>query len=105
MNKILLIGNQGQLGNELANILTANNLNFLGINQSDLDLTQSELIAPFIQNYQPNLIINCSAYTAVDIQSTFFKSFEKKMSQKWLIKLIVLLLKFLHRQQKKWGLN
>ncbi len=66
MNKILLIGNQGQLGNELANILTANNLNFLGINQSDLDLTQSELIAPFIQNYQPNLIINCSAYTAVD---------------------------------------
>lgn len=70
MNKILLIGNQGQLGHELANILRANQVNFLGINQSDLDLTQSELIAPFIENYQPNLIINCSAYTAVDKAET-----------------------------------
>lgn len=66
MNKILLIGNQGQLGHELANILTANQLNFLGLNRHNLDLTQSALIAQSIEDYQPNVIINCSAYTAVD---------------------------------------
>jgi dTDP-4-dehydrorhamnose reductase len=66
MTKILLIGNQGQLGNELSNLLRVNNLDFIGINQNDLDLTQSSLIAPFIHKYQPEIIINCSAYTEVD---------------------------------------
>jgi dTDP-4-dehydrorhamnose reductase len=68
--KILLIGNNGQLGQELEQILTNNQLKVRGVGQNQLNLTQPDQIRQTIQEIQPNLIINCAAYTAVDKAET-----------------------------------
>lgn len=62
---ILLIGSSGQLGKELQQILAADN-NLITAGRSQIDLTQPETIRHFIRKVQPQIIINASAYTAVD---------------------------------------
>ncbi len=63
---ILLIGNQGQLGAELEQILKAKNEELIVVDRTQVDLTNSEQIRQIIQENKPNVIINCAAYTAVD---------------------------------------
>jgi dTDP-4-dehydrorhamnose reductase len=63
---ILLIGNQGQLGAELEQILKAKNEELIVVDRHQLDLTNGEQIREIIQTNKPNIIINCAAYTAVD---------------------------------------
>lgn len=63
---ILLIGNQGQLGQELAQILRNQGQKLIAVAKNDLDLTQSAAISHMIQTHQPQVIVNCAAYTAVD---------------------------------------
>jgi dTDP-4-dehydrorhamnose reductase len=65
VKKLLLIGSKGQLGQELAPLLT--NLGELtGVSRSEMDLTQPEIITKVINEVKPNIIINAAAYTAVD---------------------------------------
>ena len=65
MNKILLIGSTGQVGQELQHTLRP-----LGelttLNRQQLDLTRSNEIEETIVALAPNVIVNASAYTAVD---------------------------------------
>lgn len=63
---ILLIGNQGQLGAELEQILKAKNEELIAVDRTQVDLTNGEQIRQIIQENKPNVIINCAAYTAVD---------------------------------------
>lgn len=65
MNKILLIGSQGQVGQELQPILV--NLGELtALSRTELDLTNSEKIQEIITEINPQVIVNAAAYTAVD---------------------------------------
>lgn len=63
--KILLVGSDGQLGQELGLILP-----HLGSvkawNRTAIDLTQLDKIVPAVLAEQPDLIVNAAAYTAVD---------------------------------------
>lgn len=62
---ILLIGTQGQVGQEL--IKTLDSLDAIkAVGRAELDLTDLDAIAQTIQATQPNLIVNAAAYTAVD---------------------------------------
>lgn len=65
MNKILLIGSQGQVGTELSKILPEIG-EVVCTNRTNLDLTNPEKLRDLIENIKPNLIVNASAYTAVD---------------------------------------
>ena len=65
MNKILLIGSQGQVGSELSK--TLNSLGELVCaNRQILDLNEIGQIRDYIQQVKPNIIVNAAAYTAVD---------------------------------------
>ena len=63
--KILLLGSQGQVGQELLTTLPAVGT-VTAWGRQDLDLSQLDQIAPKVAAEQPDIIVNAAAYTAVD---------------------------------------
>lgn len=71
MLKILVTGSNGQLGNQLKEIAGLhNNCNFLFTDLPELDITSEEMVEKVLLEFQPDWIINCAAYTAVDKAET-----------------------------------
>ncbi|MFC2090469.1 dTDP-4-dehydrorhamnose reductase [Bacteroidota bacterium] len=66
MKKIIVTGANGQLGSEIRELSKNSAHEFLFIDIEDLDLTVAEDVLQFLGNEQPDYIINCAAYTAVD---------------------------------------
>ncbi len=64
MARILLVGSNGQVGQELERLLPPEQT--LSVSRSQFDLAHPEKLRDAIRQYQPNLIINAAAYTAVD---------------------------------------
>ncbi|MEH2373947.1 dTDP-4-dehydrorhamnose reductase [Nostoc sp.] len=62
---ILLIGNKGQLGKELQQILPDYG-NIISVARPTVDLAQPDTLRNIIRSKQPQIIINAAAYTAVD---------------------------------------
>lgn len=60
---ILIVGRGGQLGTAFANVLGPQ-AETLGIDK--LDLVHTGLIYPTLDRYEPRILINCAAHTAVD---------------------------------------
>ncbi|WP_310557764.1 dTDP-4-dehydrorhamnose reductase [Flavobacterium sp.] len=67
MKKILVTGANGQLGSEIK-MLAPNypNFDFIFTDIEDFPLDQSEVIVANFKTIQPDIVINCAAYTAVD---------------------------------------
>lgn len=63
---ILIIGANGQLGWELARQCRNLHLGFIGLDLPEYDVTDYEKSAAVFREYQPWIVINASAYTAVD---------------------------------------
>jgi dTDP-4-dehydrorhamnose reductase len=63
--KILIFGKKGQLGWELLRTLAPLGM-LQGFDSSQLDLTNLQAIKNLIQEIKPHIIVNASAYTAVD---------------------------------------
>lgn len=63
--RILLFGKNGQLGSELRRSLLPLGSIF-AVDKDDLDLADSDAVEKFIIDFVPDIIINASAYTAVD---------------------------------------
>jgi len=65
MHKILLIGGNGQVGHALQSALQP-----LGevavVTRAELDLSNLSAIAPLVTRVNPSIIVNATAYTAVD---------------------------------------
>ncbi|HBR02772.1 MAG TPA: dTDP-4-dehydrorhamnose reductase [Ruminiclostridium sp.] len=64
--KILVTGVNGQLGYDVVKELNRRNIECLGVDIDDFDITDSAATEKFIKNYLPDCVIHCSAYTAVD---------------------------------------
>lgn len=64
MNKILVIGKNGQLARALAGL--GDNNKWLHLGSDELDLSKTESILGKLQKYDFDYLINCAAYTAVD---------------------------------------
>jgi dTDP-4-dehydrorhamnose reductase len=65
--KILVSGSNGQLGSELKDLVAAYpNLHFIFLTRNELPLDTPHLIEAAFSLHQPDLFINCAAYTAVD---------------------------------------
>jgi dTDP-4-dehydrorhamnose reductase len=69
MNRILVTGINGQVGQELQRTLTYLG-EVIGIGRQIWDLAQPESIRQVIGEIKPNLIVNAAAYTAVDKAET-----------------------------------
>ncbi|MBW2465924.1 MAG: dTDP-4-dehydrorhamnose reductase [Deltaproteobacteria bacterium] len=63
--KVLITGANGQLGWELQRA-RPNGFEIIALDIQEMDITDSPAVATVIQEYQPDLIINTAAYTAVD---------------------------------------
>ncbi|MCQ5131144.1 dTDP-4-dehydrorhamnose reductase [Butyricicoccus faecihominis] len=64
--RILVTGVGGQLGYDVCKELTARKIENKGVDIADFDITDAEAAMDYITQYQPNAVIHCSAYTAVD---------------------------------------
>lgn len=64
--RILVAGGQGQVGSALAQQGLEQNLDLIALGRQDLDITSAESIASVFVKYEPDLLINAAAYTAVD---------------------------------------
>ena len=63
---ILVSGRDGQLGNELKDIASKQNFEFVFTDVNDLDITDENALKEAFEKYNPCCFINCAAYTAVD---------------------------------------
>ncbi len=65
--KILITGAYGQLGSEIKVLTTKYpDWQFLFTDVDELNITNENEVKNFLQKQQPDFIINCAAYTAVD---------------------------------------
>ena len=63
--KIVILGSNGQLGQKLKNDLNGK-FNLFTFNKKELDITNLNKVSNIIKSINPDIIINASAYTAVD---------------------------------------
>jgi len=64
--KVLVTGARGQLGYDVVERLKELNIEHVGVDKEDFDLTNEKETKEFIKNYKPDVIVHCAAYTAVD---------------------------------------
>lgn len=64
--KVLVTGAKGQLGYDVVERLKELNIEHIGVDRDDFDLTNEEQTKEFVLNYKPDVVIHCAAYTAVD---------------------------------------
>ena len=63
--KILVTGAQGQVGTEVIR-LADDDFRVVGLTRRDLAITDRDAIMRRLDEYEPDLLVNCAAYTAVD---------------------------------------
>ena len=64
--KVLVTGVNGQLGYDVVKELEKRGHQAVGVDREQMDLTSKEQIKECIENVNPEAIIHCAAYTAVD---------------------------------------
>tara|TARA_Y100001954_G_scaffold190936_1_gene205170 strand:- start:412 stop:1269 length:858 start_codon:yes stop_codon:yes gene_type:complete len=65
--RILVTGSRGQLGSELKKKSIKQNFDWLFTDRENFDLSKLDSINYFLDKSKPNMIINCAAYTNVDM--------------------------------------
>ncbi len=65
--KYMLTGFGGQLGREWVDHFTQTGLEFNAFGSADLDITDASSVEKTIAEIKPDVIINCAAYTKVDL--------------------------------------
>lgn len=69
--KILVTGSNGQLGSEIRELASLYpHFDFMYTDEAELDITDQEKVNEFFTFYNPDVVINCAAYTAVDKAET-----------------------------------
>ena len=71
---IVITGGQGQLGSDVCSVLKKNN-EIYSYGSKELDIGDKKEVDSILSLHQPDILINCAAYTAVDNCET-----EKKMA-------------------------
>ena len=64
--KVLVTGAKGQLGSDVVNELTRRGHEVVGVDISELDITDAEQVVKVIGRECPDAVIHCAAWTAVD---------------------------------------
>ncbi len=64
--RLLVTGGGGQVGSALAYMAACRNFTVLATTHDELDITLPQDVNEMVGHFQPDAIINCAAYTAVD---------------------------------------
>lgn len=64
--KVLVTGTAGQLGFDLMRELNKRNIEAVGADRNDFDITDAQVTEKFIMQANPDAVVHCAAYTAVD---------------------------------------
>jgi len=64
--KILITGAKGQLGSDVIIELQKRNIDHIGVDIDDFDITDIDAVSGCLQTHKPDSVIHCAAYTAVD---------------------------------------
>jgi len=64
--KVLVTGADGQLGYDVVKKLKELNIEHIGVDKEDFDLTNEKETKESISDYEPDTIVHCAAYTDVD---------------------------------------
>ena len=63
----LITGAGGMLGTDLRDELTQCGEPVVALSRADLDVTDARLVNAAVTEHAPNVIVNCAAYTKVDL--------------------------------------
>jgi dTDP-4-dehydrorhamnose reductase len=66
MMKVIVTGAAGMLGMDVVKEMSRRGINHIGVDISELDITDHDAVGMFIEEHHPSHIIHCAAYTAVD---------------------------------------
>ncbi|MBO0827937.1 MAG: dTDP-4-dehydrorhamnose reductase [Streptosporangiales bacterium] len=66
MSGWLVTGARGMLGVEVTNVLRDKGVRFTGLTHADLDVADADAVAAKLDRHQPDVVVNCAAWTAVD---------------------------------------
>ena len=66
MNRIVVTGASGQLGQALQRLVWEPSTDLIALSSTQLDVTDPEAVSTMAADTKPNVIINAAAYTAVD---------------------------------------
>jgi len=64
-NKFVILGDKGQLGTALTELLTMRKMDFIGLDYQEIDFMHPETFVRQIETHKPSVLINCAAYTNV----------------------------------------
>ena len=64
--KVLVTGVKGQLGYDVVLEGEKRGLEIFGTDVDNMDITDAEQVRTVITQYEPDAVIHCAAYTAVD---------------------------------------
>jgi dTDP-4-dehydrorhamnose reductase len=69
--KWLITGAAGMLGRDLSDLLAGvGGDEVVGLNRADLDITDAAAVGDTLKRHQPDVVVNCAAWTAVDDAET-----------------------------------
>src|SRR3712207_3619253 len=64
--KVLITGSNGQLGQELAEVLPGRGHEVVALSRNELDIADADAVKLAVQTHSPGLVVNAAAYTNVD---------------------------------------
>ncbi len=64
--KVLITGAKGQLGYDVVKRLEKSDIKCLGTDKDNFDITEEKQTKDFIVKFNPDVVVHCAAYTAVD---------------------------------------
>lgn len=65
--KIMVTGSEGMLGQDISKLIKTTRNILVPVTKSELNIADGNKVKAFIQRIRPNIIINCAAYTNVDL--------------------------------------
>ena len=64
--RVLITGGKGQLGSDITKIFKSKNLEVFSFSSKQLDITNISALHKITEEINPDILINCAAYTKVD---------------------------------------
>lgn len=65
--KVFITGVSGQLGHDVAEVLAARGIEYMGVSSKELDICDKDAVFTMLDGYRPDAVIHCAAYTKVDL--------------------------------------